>query len=250
MDWLNLHTSTLDSPEVVGADPRARATWLFLLRYCVGQENGGLIRDCASWGDRKWQQAIRVTKREVAQSTQLWRWEGGDLRVNFYPTKKEKEVQAKREGGRLGGQARTEAKIEAARLNGGLGGRPATYETTEAEPKLKPNGMEGNGREVEGEWARAKAELPESLKTDPVIEVWIRWKIHYASEFNHGNDMAPGTVYQQTKDLVSLGPRLAVLAIENALSNGKLKKPCLPFGPTSTPQPHVRLGQNLTEGAA
>ena len=41
MDWLNLHISVLDSPQVLRCDPVRRATWLFLLRYCISQENGG-----------------------------------------------------------------------------------------------------------------------------------------------------------------------------------------------------------------
>lgn len=100
MEWLNLHSSVLDSPEVVGAEPTDRATWLFLLRYCIGQENGGVILDCQSWGDRKWQQLVRITLPEVKRVSTLWRMNGQDLEVNFYPIEKQKEIEAKREAGR------------------------------------------------------------------------------------------------------------------------------------------------------
>ena len=101
MDWLNIHTSTLDSAEVIGAEPIERATWLFLLRYCTGQENGGVIKDCSDWGDRKWQQIVRVTQKEVKTPSALWSWAGADLHVNFYPIDKQREVESKRKAGRL-----------------------------------------------------------------------------------------------------------------------------------------------------
>ena len=111
MDWLNLHTSILDSENVVGSDPVDRGSWLMLLRYCIGQENGGLIADCAAWKDRKWQQLARVTLAEVKRDSDLWRWVGADLVVWGYPLDKETQVKAKR---------------EIAKTNGGRGGRPKT----------------------------------------------------------------------------------------------------------------------------
>jgi hypothetical protein len=152
MDWLNLHISVLDSPQVLRCDPVRRATWLFLLRYCISQENGGLIEDCAAWGDTSWQQIVRVKLREVRAESPLWTWEGNNLRVTFYPSEKETEVQAKRTGGTYGGKAATEAKAQAARDNGRKGGRPKTQAETQAdetqEPKLNPT--EGNGKERKG----------------------------------------------------------------------------------------------------
>jgi hypothetical protein len=89
----------------------------------------------------------------------LWTWEDDNLRVTFYPSEKENEVQAKRTGGTYGGKATTEAKARAARENGVKGGRPKPQAGTQAgtqasetqEPKLNPtegNGKEGKGKEV------------------------------------------------------------------------------------------------------
>jgi hypothetical protein len=125
MEWLNLHTSQLDSPTVVGAEPIDRATWLFLLRYCCGQENGGVIEGAGAWGDRKWQQLARVTLAEVRRDSELWAWEGENLRVMLYPNERENLLKNKREAGRAGGTKKTEAKTQAAQTNGALGGRPA-----------------------------------------------------------------------------------------------------------------------------
>ena len=108
MNWLNINTTTLDSPEFLGADPIQRAAWLCLLRYCAGQENGGVITNCAEWKDRQWQQVVRVTLDEVNQPCQLYSWKGLDLVVSFYPCDKETEVKEKRlraaENGKMGGR--------------------------------------------------------------------------------------------------------------------------------------------------
>ena len=100
MEWLNIHTRTLDSPEFVGSEPVDRATWLCVLRYCIGQENGGRIEGATEWSDRQWQQIVRVTKAEIERPCALWRREGRDLSVSFYPLDKQTEIQAKREAGR------------------------------------------------------------------------------------------------------------------------------------------------------
>ncbi len=134
MNWLNLNVSVLDSPEFLGAEPIQRATWLCLLRYCVGQENGGEIQDCREWRDRQWQQVVRVTKEEVMAESDLWTWNGGGIVVAFYPNEKEREVQAMRSIG----QSKTDKKAAAARENGRNGGRPA--KETQRKPNDKPNG--------------------------------------------------------------------------------------------------------------
>ena len=118
MEWLNIHASFLDSPHFVGSEPLDRATWLCLLRYCCGQENGGLITQAKAWGDRKWQQLVRVTKAEVERPSDLWKWDGDDLAITGYPNDMESYLRSKRAAGRLGGQARSQAKSEASKANG------------------------------------------------------------------------------------------------------------------------------------
>jgi hypothetical protein len=109
MNWLNISIHTLDSENFLGSDPIERGTWLCLLRYCIGQENGGIITDCLDWGDRKWQQLVRITKKEAARSCDLWAWDGNSLIVWGYPIEKETEVREKR---------------DRAKTNGAKGGRP------------------------------------------------------------------------------------------------------------------------------
>ncbi len=156
MEWLNLHTSILDSAPFLGADPICRATWLCLLRYSIGQENQGRIRGARDWSDRKWQQLCRVTRLEIDQSCDLWCWLDEDLMVAFYPLEKECEVRANRVSGGLGGRSTSPRKAAAARENGAIGGRPKAI--TQAEPKRNPseNPTEGKGREGKEEEARAR----------------------------------------------------------------------------------------------
>lgn len=157
MEYLNLHTSTLDSEEFIGCEPVDQATWLKLQRYCVGQENGGRIAGCREWKDRKCQQLLRVTRVEMLRECDLWTWDQNDLVLFGYPLEQEAAVKAKRAGGRIGGAAKTEAKTQASRTNGNRGGRPKTQAGTQGEteaspqaetqPEPKENPTERKGRE-------------------------------------------------------------------------------------------------------
>jgi hypothetical protein len=151
MNWLNLQTSVIRSPEYVGCDPIQRATWLNLMIYCVEQENGGVIPGAASWKDRRWQQTCGVTKSEADDQCELWSFDGDNLTLWGYPVEKQEEIQRNRESGHRGGKARSDAKIEAAKANGSKGGRPKTQAETQAKPKQNPseNPTERNRKEKE-----------------------------------------------------------------------------------------------------
>lgn len=162
MNWINIQTNTLRSPEFIGSDPISRGTWLSVLGYCYEQENGGLITDCKNWKDRQWQQICGVTREEVDGSTLLMQWQDNDLIVWNYPTDTEDEIKRKREAGRKGGQARTQAKIEAAKANGAK----HNPSTTQAEPKQEPNEIEKKRKEKKAE-SEADAPPPDfSLEND------------------------------------------------------------------------------------
>jgi hypothetical protein len=124
MNYLNLEVSKLSSPNVIGADPVERATWLMLLAYCSDQENSGRISSCREWKCRRWQQLAAVTLKEVLRSCDLWKWDGDDLLVWGYPVEQEAEVQQRR---------------ERARENGQRGGRPKKPTSeTQKKPTLVP----------------------------------------------------------------------------------------------------------------
>jgi len=147
MNWINIQTSTLRSPQFIGSDPIARGTWISVLGYCYEQENGGLIANCKGWKDRQWQQICGVTRNEIDGATWLMQWQDNDLIVWNYPHETEDEIKRKREAGRKGGQARTQAKIEAAKANGAK----HNPSTTQAQPKHGPNVIEKKRKEKEDE---------------------------------------------------------------------------------------------------
>jgi len=149
MNWLNLNIQTLDSENFLGSEPIDRATWLCLLRYCIGQENGGIIEECLQWGDRKWQQLVRITKKEATRKCDLWEWDGDTLIVWGYPNDKEHEIKHLRS---IGKQT-SEAKKAAAKANGAKGGRPTinpTENPTETQQETQTKPIERKGKEVEG----------------------------------------------------------------------------------------------------
>lgn len=100
MQYINLHTATLDSPQFLGSESVDRATWISLLRYCAGQENGGKIEDCADWTDRNWQLLTRVTSAEVKRDCALWKWIGKTLIVWSYPSENESRAKTLRARGK------------------------------------------------------------------------------------------------------------------------------------------------------
>ncbi len=112
MDWINIHTSTLDSADFIRCHPDQRAAWLMLLRYCAGQENGGRIVGARPWGDTTWQQMCRVRKKEVQKDCALFIWDGDDLVVNYYPIHGEQRASNSRENGKKGGRPRNPDKTQ------------------------------------------------------------------------------------------------------------------------------------------
>lgn len=255
MDWLNLKTSTLNAPEFVGCDPRARATWLSVSLWCALQENGGRVVNAKRWKDRQWQQTCGVSLREVNAAVPLLTWDGDDLVVWNYPRDKQEVVSINRETGRLGGLASARARAEKARL--ALAAQANA--TSEPEPDASTNGAtersngigkERNRKGREGEAAHARGGLPDSLNTPRFSERWLRWKAYWDSEFNHGREMPEMTAYQQLEDLVKIGEDRAIVAINNAMSK-RLRSPAEPFQAAGqAPPAATRMGQNLTEGAA
>jgi hypothetical protein len=153
MDWLNLHTSTLDSPEFVGSSPVERSTWLCLLRFCIGQENSGRIVGGRTWKDRQWQQLARVTLREVSVSCGLWKWDGDDLIVGFYPGEKENEVKTRREVARKNGLrgGRPEKTNTGANVGPNVGPHEITHGITQEKPTSVIFAKAEGEREGEGE---------------------------------------------------------------------------------------------------
>ena len=178
MEWLNIHTATLDSEAVIGADPVERGTWLMLLRYCIGQENGGVIRDAKDWKDRKWQQLLRVTHKEIHTPSALWSWDGDDLLVTHYPIDKEQVVKTNRLNGTRGGRPKNKTQTKPhgfPSLSDSLNPDKTTrHDFAETEGNRKGKGMEGKGMEAEAESAATVFSPSERILTESLIAAYPR----------------------------------------------------------------------------
>lgn len=145
MNWININVAVIDSEEFLGSEPTERGTWLCLQRYCVGQENGGRIAGAKEWKDRKWQQVVRVTLREVSSKCDLWAWESDDLVVAFYPIEKEIEVKTNRSNGAKGGRPTKKKPDGLPNDNHPVSnGETERLEIVETERNRKGIGKEGN----------------------------------------------------------------------------------------------------------
>lgn len=183
MEYLNLHVSTLDSVAFIGSEPVDQATWLKLQRYCIGQENGGIIAACRDWKDRKCQQLLRITRAEMLRDCDLWEWRGNDLHLYGYPLDQEAKVIKKR------GIART---------NGQQGGRPPNNPTetdlgsdtgTEigSECESVKEGKEKEGKEITTATAREAESLvaacPRPSPTQPALQAALACLKRHAGTF-------------------------------------------------------------------
>lgn len=242
MEWLNLKTSTLNAPEYVGCEPRARATWISVILWCALQENGGRVSGAIRWKDRQWQQTCGVSLREVNSAEPLLSWDSDDLVVWNYPRDKQEVVVTKREIARLGGLASARARAENARqaalqANGSTENEPNAPSDGSSE---RSNGMEGKGKEGNGT-AGARGGIPDSLNTPAFVEAWQRWLMHWSTTFNHSNPMPETTAHQHLRILSAMGPARAIAAIENSIARGNFRKPEEPFAPRGDSRPEAAV---------
>jgi len=200
MNWLNLNVQTLDSENFLGSDPTDRATWLCLLRYCIGQENSGIISDCKEWADRKWQQLVRVTKKEAERACGLWEWDGESLVVWGYPSEKEDEVKTNRANGSRGGRPRK------AKQNHPVSNRETTrFDIAETERKEK-------GKEIEKEESLTLPFSSERFK-----ESWDSW-LKYQKE--RKKKLTPSTISINFGRFQKWGESKSIEAIRQSIENG------------------------------
>jgi hypothetical protein len=163
MKWLNIDITILRSPDFIGVDPVARATWLCLLGYCVDQENGGTIADCEQWGDRRWMQTCAVTRAEIDASKPLAWWADSALVIAHYPIDKEMEVKAKRESGKKGGRPKAITNNKPC----GLASDNHMVQKTE-------NGKEGEG-ERKGKECKEKDIIIVPAIAEPKAKTFKQW---------------------------------------------------------------------------
>lgn len=223
MDWLNIHTSTMDSEDFLGCEPVDQATWLKLSRYCIGQENGGRIATDPEWGDRRWQQVFRVTMKESRRKCALWHWEGDTLVVHFYPVEKEDEVRRNRKNGTLGGRPAKPKNNQV--VSDGITTRFDSAET------------EGKGKEEEGKGSETGTT---PAPPEQRLATWIRWMSQDSERQEANREEIRQLVEQHGMPAVQakaeqLAHAAGAKVYPNALSDAFLAKPAAAEPSTWTP---------------
>ena len=170
MEYINIPLYVIRSNEYIGADPTQRATWLSLIAWSCDQENMGRIAGARSWGDRRWMQSCGVMASEVAESCGLFRWDGDDLVISFYPADAQREIERKREiaraNGRKGGRKPTPEPIPETNVGSDVGTQP--WIANEASLESEKKGKEKKGNR-EGEITTVDSTPGEEAPAAPVL---------------------------------------------------------------------------------
>ena len=147
MNWININTSQSRDPRYMDSTWLERGAWLSMVAYCTERETAGVIVGARLWTDRQWLIALGGLLTDIIRESALWRWSGDDLHLELYPHDIQATVIARREAGRKGGQATSEAKTEAVRANGNV--EKAKQKQSKSKAKSKPKEMEGKEKEME-----------------------------------------------------------------------------------------------------
>ena len=166
MEWWKQPCWFLDSEQFLGCVALDQAIWLRLMRFCVGQENNGVIVDCRTWGEQRWKCVARISVRNVRRSCALWTWRGDDLVVAGYPTESQAECIKRRTASNTSSSARAAA----ARHNGGRGGRPPSQRSTGTVPVAALEAPESASPE-----RAARSDTVLQLPPEQLLGTWIRW---------------------------------------------------------------------------
>lgn len=170
MEYINIPLYVIRSNEYIGADPTQRATWLSLVAWSCDQENMGRIAGARSWGDRRWMQSCGVMASEVAESCGLFRWDGDDLVISFYPADAQREIERKREiaraNGRKGGRKPTPEPMPGTNVGSDVGNQPRIANDAPLESEKKGKEKKGNR---DGETTTVDNTPGEEPATAPVL---------------------------------------------------------------------------------
>ena len=146
MNWININTSQSRDPRWMDSTWLERGAWLSMVCYCTERETDGVIVGARLWSDRQWLIALGGLLTDISPDALLWSWSGDDLHLELYPHDLQATVIARRDAGRKGGQAKSEAKTEAVRANGNV--EKAKQKQSKSKAKSKPKEMEG--KEMKG----------------------------------------------------------------------------------------------------
>lgn len=217
LTWLNIRLSALRSPEYIGSDPVARATWFNLVAYCAEQENGGRIVGAKKWKDRQWQQTCGVTLAEVDAAPHLLKWDGDDIAVWNYPAEKEAEVRIKREAGHVGGSRSGKVRAKHAAKQKGSTASSSASSSASTEGEGEGEG-EGERKEKKNRASADWISLPPVLDSAEFRVAWEKY-VSYRKK-RHIAPLLPESVELQWKKMADWGMSSAIAQIEETIRSG------------------------------
>lgn len=106
MYYVNIELSHIRGPEFMGATAEQQGAWLCLLSYCCEVENRGTIPNCADWTAMQWQRIVGVDEHLLRTDCGLWKREGPNLIVTFYPIRQQERFEKRRRDAAAGGRTR------------------------------------------------------------------------------------------------------------------------------------------------
>ena len=171
MNWININTSQSRDPRYMDSTWLERGAWLSMVAYCTERETDGIIVGARLWSDRQWLIALGGLLTDISRESGLWSWSGDDLHLELYPHDMQATVIARREAGRKGGQATSEAKTEAVRANGNV--EKAKQKQSKSKAKSKPKEIEGNSKGEEQVEEEEQSEVKVEVEVEPEPEAPI-----------------------------------------------------------------------------
>ena len=217
MKWLNIELKVLRSHEYLGSEPTERATWINLMSYCADHENGGIIKSCSGWGDRKWMQLVGITAEEINTGSDLWKMKDENCIVKYYPKTQEKKVKCNRVNGAKGGRP-----VKGDKPSGKPDGKPSGYPSGSASLKRNSNSNSNSKGKSNSKSNNKKHKevviFPHDwMKLDKFQESWKEWNQH-RKEIK--KPQTYGSIKQQLNKLGELGEIESVRWINNAIMQG------------------------------
>lgn len=94
MNWFNFYCASLRTSIFAERTREQIGQWFMFVNYCCQHENGGTIKGCKDWPDRRWLLTVGDTPEGNPELLHFDTF--GNLHVQEYPIQMELQTQAKR----------------------------------------------------------------------------------------------------------------------------------------------------------
>ncbi|WP_051946256.1 hypothetical protein [Verrucomicrobium sp. BvORR106] len=180
MEYWNVAVRNIRSGKLADLGLDEVGAWTRVSSFCVDQENQGLIKSARTWSETKWLQTTGVPREMILRCTELFEWEGDDLRVWMYPVSQEEVCQEKRRIAAAAGVAsgiarrklaeeRKAKELESACDKERTAERPFNGSSEVVEQKRKEIGIERETGRVKEKESKTETQTPQPAQGQPPI---------------------------------------------------------------------------------